>query len=182
VLTSILGVLREPAVTAARLPSTLEPIGFSRIWRGSTRLLATAGSTRFWLVAGTYTQKVPAACLKAESPAQRRHTLAIKRAQRDGAVAVVDSDQPTPVDAYALTAPLISGGQGVTVEPFLRKVEPAGQLTRSTIAYGLVPDGVASVTLTARTAGCSARVSRRISSSCRFAMTGPGTGRSSTSS
>jgi len=149
VLSSILGVLREPAATAATLPSKFEPIGFSRIWRGSTRLLATSGSTRYWLVAGTDTQKVPPACLKAESPAQRRHTLALKRQQRIGAVAVVASDQATPVDADVLVAPQIRAGSGVTAGPVLRQAEPAGQLTRATTAYGLVPDGVDKVTLTA---------------------------------
>jgi hypothetical protein len=149
VLSSILSVLRERPATVVKLPSKLEPIGFSRIWRRSTRLLTTSGSTRYWLVAGSDTQKVPRACLKAESPAQRRHTLAIKREQRVGAVAVVASDEPTPVEAYVLVASQIRAGIGVTAEPFLHEVERPGQLTRSTTAYGLVPDGVDTVTLTA---------------------------------
>jgi Cytochrome C oxidase, cbb3-type, subunit III len=143
-LTSILEVLRRPATTSDQLPAHLgSEAGYTGVWIDYVRMLGTSpDGTSYFLVPGADGLRLPSACLR-EFPenALRRY---VKRAgeQRSGSVKIAAYPQPQNgtigLGSDAYTPSEIEAGTAILVLP---SGPSKGEIS------GLVPDGVASVTL-----------------------------------
>ncbi len=145
-LTAILGVLRSPATPADRLPTealtALVPAGYSALWLGYARLLNETGDTRYFLIPGVYDPpSLPEVCVKLEPPPDRRLAKGPDLEPR-GPVVTLEAYSPEQSGGIPYTPSAIQAGTAN---------QPALGRSDSTTAtfYGLVPDGVASVTVTA---------------------------------
>jgi hypothetical protein len=145
-LTSILGVLQRPATPADELPAEalagIVPYAYSALWLGSVRLLDTVGDKRYFLIPGVYAPPpFPEVCVKLE-PLRVRH-LSEKGPQLGpyGSVVTLEPYSSHETGGIPFTASEIQAG--TANEPAL------GRSGSITAFYGLVPDGVASVTVTA---------------------------------
>lgn len=140
-LTSILGVLRQPATPSDVLPKGGRPTtGYSVLWTKYVRLLATSGSTRYFLIPGIYHNPLPVACWATLSAKERREEAQDNREQRRGSVSLepFDAGQGGNAGAIPLTQEAIEHGD-VFITP--------GPGSSTAPAYGIVPDRVATVTI-----------------------------------
>jgi hypothetical protein len=144
-LTSILGVLQRPATSADQLPSEaltgIAPDAYSALWLGSARLLDAVGDKRYFLVPGVYDPPpLPQACVKLEPPRLRRLAKGPQLEPR-GPVVALEAYSTNESGSIPYTASEVRAG---TANNFA-----FGRPGPTTAFYGLVPDGVASVTVTA---------------------------------
>lgn len=147
-LTSILGVLRRPGTPADKLPAEalagIVHITYSALWLGAARLLDTVGRTRYFVVPGVYAPPpLPEACAKLEPPRVRRRYARALQLAPHGPVVTLEPYSSHETGGIAFTASQIQAG--TASEAALGR---SGSTT--TAFYGLVPDGVASVTVTAK--------------------------------
>lgn len=157
---ALLGVLRRPQVPADALPAKppLPLLPFTGIDSAYVRRVATnPAGDRFYLVPGIVRLIVPGQCAAGLTRAQRRtlsrphFSLGISEFSRDGLPdGVVDGRAPA---AEAIAAGALTGG-GISVSQKVI-VNPGNQLTYSNAHVvatidGVVPDGVAGVTLVYR--------------------------------
>jgi hypothetical protein len=144
-LTSILGVLRGSVTPADKLPAEaltgIAPDEYSALWLGSARLLDAVGDKRYFLIPGVYDPPpMPEACVKRESPHERRRAKGLQLEPR-GPVVALEAYSPEESGGIPYTASAIQAGTAN---------DAAFGRPGPTIAfYGLVPDGVTSVTVTA---------------------------------
>jgi hypothetical protein len=142
-LTSILEVLRNPPSTMNMLPPDGIPRnGYSVVWFNYVRSLgAGPDQTRYFLIPGVEDVRLPDSCLRSLSPRARREYEAEERAQRAGSVTLEAFNGEEEASAIPYTAEAIEKGNML-----LAVTDPSN----STLAIaGVVPDGVASVTITA---------------------------------
>jgi Cytochrome c len=141
-LTSILEVLRRPASSGDRLPAQLGlRFGYTGVWVGYVRLLASGpDATSYFLVPGVDALRLPSACLRELSASKLRRYLKESREQRAGSVKIDAYSQTGGSLSAAYTPSEIQAGKAILVVP---EAPTHGEVS------GLVPDGVASVTLTA---------------------------------
>jgi hypothetical protein len=139
-LTSILEALRRPAGSGDRLPAPLGPrFGYTGVWVGYVRLLAkSSGETSYFLVPGIDALRLPSACLSELSGSRLRRYLEEAREQRSGLVEIDAYNQTGGSLSAAFTPSEIQAGEAILVVP---DASAKGEVS------GLVPDGVASVTL-----------------------------------
>jgi hypothetical protein len=143
-LTSIPGVLRQAATPSDVLPKGGRPTtDYSVLWIKYVRLLATSGNTRYFLSPGIYDDPLPAACRATLSAKERREEAQDDREQRQGSVSLEPFDrvQGGNEGAIPLTKQAIEHGNVF--------IFPASGAS-ATPAYGIVPDGVATVTVSGR--------------------------------
>jgi len=143
-LTSIPGVLRRPATPTDRLPAEalagIVPYTYSTLWLGSVRLLDTVGDKRYFLIPGVYAPPpLPGACVKLQSPRERRLVKGPQLEPR-GPVVALEAYSPDESGGIPYTASEVQAGTANNT---------AGRPGSTTTFYGLAPDGVASVTVTA---------------------------------
>lgn len=152
-LGSILEVLRRPRTSAAELPPGGIPrFGYSVVWFNYVHFLTRGpDQTRYYLIPGIKSMQLPASCLRSLPPSVRREYEAEARAQRAGSVTLeafsdqaIDSEEALGTVPY--TAQAIEAGDILLAIPS-RTVR--GPSTSMIILAGVVPDGVASVTITA---------------------------------
>ncbi|HEX4108894.1 MAG TPA: hypothetical protein VHX88_12210 [Solirubrobacteraceae bacterium] len=139
-LRSLLGVLERPATAADALPHSAIPrVGFTKLWVASARLLATEGGTRYFVLPVVAAAAVPRACKVGVPASELRPLERAARAQARGALSIVPVGAPEGVGAPgpATRAEILAG------DPF---IAPQGT-SHSGPAYGLVPNGVASLTI-----------------------------------
>jgi hypothetical protein len=157
-LTSILGVLQSPATPADKLPAEaftgIAPFAYSSLWLGSVRLLDAVGDKRYFLIPGVYAPlPLPEACVKLESPHERRLTKGSQLEPR-GPVVTLEAYSANESGGIPYTASAIQAGTANDFAfgrsgPDLAFGRPGfGRPGPTTAFYGLVPDGVASVTVT----------------------------------
>jgi hypothetical protein len=144
-LTSILGVLQRRATPADQLPTealtAIAPYSYSTIWPGSARLLDAVGDTRYFLIPGVYDPPpIPEVCVKLQSPRERRQAKGPQLESR-GPVVALEAYSPEESGGIPYTASAIQAGTANDVA--------LGRPGPTTAFYGLVPDDVASVTVTA---------------------------------
>lgn len=140
-LTSILGVLRQPATPSDVLPKGGRPTtDYSILWINYVRLLGTNGNSRYFLIPGVYNDPLPAACRSMLSAKERRQKALYDREQRQGSVSLepFDPAQGGNEGAIPLTKQAIEHGN-VFISP--------GPGASTTPAFGIVPDGVTTVTV-----------------------------------
>ena len=119
------------------------PVTYSAFWLGAARLLDTVGGTRYFVVPGIYAPPpLPEACAKLEPPRVRRIYAKALQFAPHGPVVTLEPYSSHETGGIAFTASEIQAG--TASEPALGR---SGSTT--TAFYGLVPDGVASVTVTA---------------------------------
>ena len=158
-LTSILGVLRGPSTPADHLPTEaltgIAPYSYSALWLGSVRLLDAVGDKRYFLIPGVYAPSpLPEACVKLESPHERRQAKGSQLEPR-GPVVALEAYSPEESGGIPYTASAIQAGTANDFAfgrsgPDLAFGRPGfGRPGPTTAFCGLVPDGVASVTVTA---------------------------------
>jgi hypothetical protein len=145
-LTSILGVLRRPATPVDKLPAEalagIVPYAYSALWLGSVRLLDTVGDKRYFLIPGVYDPPpFPEVCVKLEQPHVRHLLQKGPQIGPHGPVVTLEPYSSHQTGGIPFTASEIQAG--TANEPAL------GRSGSTTTFYGLVPDGVASVTVTA---------------------------------
>jgi hypothetical protein len=145
-LTSILGVLQSPATPADRLPAEalagIVPYTYSALWLGSARLLDTVGDKRYFLIPGVYDPPpLPEVCVKLEPPRVRHLSQKGLQLGPHGPVVTLEPYSSHETGGIPFTVSDIQAG--TANEPAL------GRSGSTTAFYGLVPDGVASVTVTA---------------------------------
>jgi hypothetical protein len=145
VLTSILGILQMPATPADELPTAalagIAPFGYSSLWLDSTRLLDAVGDKRYFVIPGIYDPPpLPDACVKLEPPGLRRRAKGPQLEPR-GPVVALEAYSANESGGIPYTASEVQAG---TANNFA-----FGRPGPTTAFYGLVPDGVASVTVTA---------------------------------
>ncbi len=142
-LTSILGVLQSPATPADKLPAEaltgIVPAGYSALWLGSVRVLDTTGDKRYFLIPGVYNPpSLPQACVKLEPPNERRQAKGPQREPR-GPVVTLEAYSVNESGGIPYTASAIQAGMANDFA--------SGRPGPTTAFYGLLPDGVASVTV-----------------------------------
>ena len=142
-LTSLLGVLRQPATPRDVLPRGGRPTtGYSVLWIKYVRLVASAHRTRYFLIPGIAVDPLPPAC-RALLPAKDRRELAkFDREQRSGSVSLEAFDRHGGSGPLPFTKQVIEHGVAVIAPAPGARVAPA---------YGVVPDGVASITIVGAT-------------------------------
>jgi hypothetical protein len=106
-------------------------------------LLATSGRTRYFLIPGISVDPLPAACRGMLSAKERREEAQDDHEQRQGSVSLepFDPAQGGNEGPFPLTRQAIEHGD-VVIFP--------GPGASTTPAYGVVPDGVATVTIAGR--------------------------------
>jgi hypothetical protein len=138
-LTSILEVLRRPRSSAAELPPGGVPFGYSVLWVNYVHLLATVpDQTRYFLLPGIIDAQLSAACLHSLSPSERDE---YETQLHTGSVTLEAVKDEKEAGAIPYTAQAIEAGRALLAIP-------GGSDSTATIS-GVVPDGVASVTITA---------------------------------
>ncbi len=142
-LSSILEVLRRPRSGFGELPpGGIPQLGYSVVWFDYIHFLASgSGGTRYYLIPGIREVQLPTACLRLLSPSARREYEAEARAGRAGSVTLEAFGGEAEAAAMLYTAAAIQAGGTLLAVP-----NPSN--TVLAIA-GVVPDGVASVTITA---------------------------------
>ncbi len=147
-LTSILEVLRRARSSAAELPPGGVPFGYSALWVNYIHLLATGPrQTRFFLIPGMIDAQLSAACLHSLSPSEHDE---YEMELHTGSVTLEVVEDEKEADAIPYTAQAIEAGRALLAIT-------GGSNSTATIS-GVVPDGVASVTITA-TDGATATTS-----------------------
>ena len=142
-LSSILEVLRRPRSSSDELPpGGIPQLGYSVVWFNYVHFLASGPDrTRYYLILGIEDVQLPAVCLRLLSPSARREYEAEARAGRAGTVTLEAFNGEEESAATVYTAQAIEDG-----ETLLAATDPSN----STLAIAsVVPDGVASVTITA---------------------------------
>jgi hypothetical protein len=147
--TSILGVLRRPAASADELPAEaltrISPYAYSALWLGSARLLDATSDKRYFLVPGVYTPPaLPEACVKLEQLHVRRLSAKAPQLGPRGPVVTLEPYSPHDTRGFPFTVSMIQAGRATGIG--------LGESGPTTAFYGLVPDGVASVAVTAGSA------------------------------
>jgi hypothetical protein len=140
---SILEVLRnQQSATNMLPPGGIPRSGYSVVWLNYVRSLgAGPDRTRYFLIPGIEDVRLPASCLRSLSPPARRRYEAEERAQRGGSVTLEAFNGEDEAAAFPYTVEAIQ--KGATL---LAVADPSN----STLAIAsVVPDGVASVTITA---------------------------------
>jgi hypothetical protein len=138
-LSSILEVLRRPRSGAAELPPGGVPFGYSVLWVNYVHLLTTGpDQTRYFLIPGIIDAQLSAACLHSLSPSERDE---YETQLHTGSVTLEAVKDEKEAGAIPYTAPAIEAGRALLAIP-------GGSNSTGTIS-GVVPDGVASVTITA---------------------------------
>ncbi|MFI4992086.1 MAG: c-type cytochrome [Solirubrobacterales bacterium] len=139
-LTSILEVLQRPRSSAAELPPGGVPgLGYSVLWVNYVHLLATGPDrTRYFLIPGIRDVQLSAACLHSLSPSERHE---YETQLHTGSVTLEAVKDEERAGAIPYTAQAIEAGRALLAIP--------GQSNSTTTISGVVPDGVASVTITA---------------------------------
>lgn len=142
-LTSTLGVLRRPATTGDALPRVAGPLfDYSVVWTRYVRLLAIGqAGTRYYLIPGIWVDLYPPACRKTLPAKLRKQEAQADREQSHGSVSLEAVSQSGAEGQVPLTSEAINRGD-VYIEP--------ARHASTTPAYGVVPDGVASVTVRGR--------------------------------
>ncbi len=145
-LTSILGVLQRPATPADELPAEalagIVPYAYPALWLGSVRLLDTVGDKRYFLIPGVYDPPpLPEVCVNLEPPRVRRLSAKALRLGPRGPVVTLEAYSTNQTGGIPYTASAIQAGTANNIA--------FGRAGSTTAFYGLVPDGVASVTVTA---------------------------------
>lgn len=142
-LMSILAVLRRPASASDVLPKGAMPTGYSSLWIRYVRYLATGPDrTRYFLIPGIFTDPVPRACRSTLSARQLRQVVQLNREWGKG-TAIVEAVYPKHSGELAVPIALREIQRGdVLIVP--------GLGTSTAPAYGIVPDGVVSVTISGR--------------------------------
>jgi hypothetical protein len=147
-LSSILEVLRRPRSSAAELPPGGVPFGYSVLWVNYVHLLATGpDQTRYFLIPGIIDAQLSASCLHSLSPSERYE---YETQLHTGSVTLEAVKDEKEAGAIPYTAQAIEAGRALLTIP-------GGSNSTATIS-GVVPDGVASVTITA-TDGATATTS-----------------------
>ena len=148
-LSSILEVLRRPRSSAAELPPGGVPLfGYSVLWVDYVHLLATGSDqTRYFLLPGIIDAQLSAACLHSLSSSERDE---YETQLHTGSVTLEAVKDEKEAGAIPYTAPAIEAGRALLATP-------GGSDSTATISR-VVPDGVASVTITA-TDGATATAS-----------------------
>lgn len=138
-LTSILEVLQRLRSSAAELPPGGVPrLGYSVLWVNYVHLLATGPDrTRYFLIPGIRDVQLSAACLHSLSPSGR-HEYETQLDTGSVTLEVVRDEERAGAIPY--TAQAIEAGRALLAIP--------GQSNSTTTISGVVPDGVASVTIT----------------------------------
>ena len=123
-------------------PGGIPRSGYSVVWFNYVRALGTGPDrTRYFLIPGVEDVRLPAACLRSLSPSARREYEAEERAQRAGSVTLEAFNGEEEASAIPYTAQAIEDGN---------RLLAVTDASNSTLAIaGVVPDGVASVTITA---------------------------------
>lgn len=138
-LSSILEVLRRARSSAAELPPGGVPFGYSVLWVNYVHLLATGpDQTRYFLIPGIIDAQLSAACLHSLSPSERDE---YETQLHTGSVTLEAVKEEKEAGAIPYTAHAIEAGRALLAIP-------GGSNSTATIS-GVVPDGVASVTITA---------------------------------
>jgi hypothetical protein len=147
-LSSILEVLRRPRSSAAELPPSGVPFGYSVLWVNYVHLLATGpGQTRYFLIPGIIDAQLSAACLHSLSPSERDE---YETQLHTGSVTLEAVREGKEAGAIPYTAQAIQAGRAL--------LAIAGGSNSTAIISGMAPDGIASVTITA-TDGATATTS-----------------------
>jgi Cytochrome C oxidase, cbb3-type, subunit III len=135
-LTSILEVLRRPATSSDQLPAHLGPaVGYTGVWVDYVRMLGiTPDGTKYFLIPGVNDLQLPSACLS-ELPKSK---LLRNPAQPTGTVKIQAYSDTGDLGSAAHTPSEIAAGNAFFILP---NGPSKGEIS------GLVPDGVASVTL-----------------------------------
>lgn len=139
-LASILEVLQRPRSSAAELPPGGAPqLGYSVLWVNYIHLLASGpDGTRYFLIPGIIDVQLPAACLHSLSPSERDE---YETQLHTGSVTLEAAKGEEKAGAIPYTAQAIEDGRALLAIP--------GPSDSTAIVSDVVPDGVASVTITA---------------------------------
>ena len=139
-LTSILEVLQRPRNSATELPPGGAPqLGYSVLWINYIRLLASGpDGTRYFLIPGIRDVQLSATCLHSLSASERDEYEAQLHA---GSVTLDAVKGEEKAGAIPYTAQAIQAGRALLAIP--------GQSDSTAIVSDVVPDGVASVMITA---------------------------------
>jgi Cytochrome C oxidase, cbb3-type, subunit III len=139
-LTSILEVLRRPRNSAAELPPGGAPqIGYSVLWVNYIRLLASGpDGTRYFLIPGIRDVQVSTACVHSLSASEHDE---YETQLHMGSVTLDAVKDEEKAGAIPYTTQAIQDGRALLAIP--------GQSDSTAIVSDVVPDGVASVTITA---------------------------------
>ena len=142
-LTSILEVLRRPQSRTEMLPpGGLPRFGYSVLWFNYVRFLGTgAEQTRYYLIPGITNLQLPADCLRSLPPNTRREYETEAQASRAGSVTLEAFAKEAEAAAIPYSAQAIQAGNVLVAIP--------NQSDSPVSIAGVVPDGVASVTITA---------------------------------
>jgi hypothetical protein len=142
-LTSILEVLRRPALSTDRLPpGGPARIGYSVLWIDYVRLLgAGPEGIRYFLVPGIDTWRHLGSCLRTLPLSTRRRLQTEAREQSIGSVTLEAFNAEEELGAIPYTAPAIEAGRALMIVP--------SSTSSTALVSGIVPDGIASVTITA---------------------------------
>ncbi len=141
-LSSILEVLRHPRSSAAELPPGGVPrLGYSVLWFNYVHLLAMGPNrTSYFLIPGIIDVQLSAACLHSLSPSKRREYETEAQAQQAGSVTLEAFSGEAEAAAIPYTAKAIQAGNALLAIP-----NPSNS---PVVIAGVVPDSVASVTIT----------------------------------
>jgi len=139
-LTSILEVLQHPRSSAAELPPGGAPqLGYSVLWVNYIHLLASGpDGTRYFLIPGIRDVQLSTACLHSLSVSERDE-YEIQLHTGSVTLDVVKGEEKAGAIPY--TAQAIQDGRALLAIP--------GQSDSTAVVSDVVPDGVASVTITA---------------------------------
>jgi len=142
-LTSILEVLRRPQSRMEMLPpGGLPRFGYSVLWFNYVRFLGSgAEQTRYYLIPGITNLQLPADCLRSLPPNTRREYETEAQARRAGSVTLEAFAGEAEAAAIPYTAQAIQAGDTLLAIP--------NQSDSPVTIAGVMPDGVASVTITA---------------------------------
>jgi hypothetical protein len=153
-LTSLLEVLRRPRSGADSLPLDELPAGLEAVWIEAVRLVrVNPDGTRFYLVPGVWS--FPHICTSPSSPSQQQRVEAELRAQSAGSISIVIIIGTRTIEHLGYTARALDEGDALLL------LGPSH--SSSSLIAGVVPDGVASVTVTRPPAApASARVAENL--------------------
>jgi mono/diheme cytochrome c family protein len=142
-LSSILEVLRRPRSSPDELPpGGIPQLGYSVVWFNYVHFLANGPDrTSYYLIPGIQDVQLPAACLRLLSPSARREYEEEARAGRAGSVTLEAFSSEAQAATMPYTAAAIQAGRTLLAVP-----NPSNAILA---IAGMVPDGVASVTITA---------------------------------
>jgi len=126
----------------AKALAGISPYAYSALWLGSARLLDATGDKRYFLIPGVYHQPpLPEACVKLEPPRVRHESAKAPQLGPRGPVVTLEAFSPHDTGGFPFMASTIQAGRAFGIA--------LGESGPTIAFYGLVPDGVASVTVTA---------------------------------